>query len=130
MAHYLDTSALVRLVIREPGSRPLRTWLLHGSKTLVTSDLARTELVRAVRAAAPDRAVKVREILDVVTIVQVTTSVFEEAGRLEPPLLRSLDAIHLAAALTLGDDLETVVTYDRRMADAAGLLGLPVTAPV
>lgn len=129
MAHYLDTSALVKLVVREPETRPLRTWLLHGSKTLVTCDLARTELARAARAVTPDRSVQVRHVLDAVTVVQVSTAMFETAGRLAPAGLRSLDAVHLAAALALGDDLETVVTYDRRMADAAALLGLDVTAP-
>lgn len=57
------------------------------------------------------------------------TALFEEAGRLEPAVLRSLDAVHLAAALALGDDLETVVTYDSRLAEAAQSNGIAVTSP-
>jgi uncharacterized protein len=59
----------------------------------------------------------------------VTSSMFEEAGRLDPTLMRSLDAVHLAAALALGDDLEGLVTYDERLAAAAGLNGVAVVAP-
>ncbi|MBB5790239.1 PIN domain-containing protein [Jiangella mangrovi] len=68
-------------------------------------------------------------MLDSITLIQLATSTFEEAGRLDPTLLRPLDAIHLAAALELGDDLETIVTYDERLADAAQNNGVPVTAP-
>jgi predicted nucleic acid-binding protein len=68
-------------------------------------------------------------VLESVTLVEVTTAVFEEAGRLDPPTLRSLDALHLAAALDLGDDLEGVVTYDERLAEAAMSNGVAVVAP-
>ena len=51
------------------------------------------------------------------------------AGRLDPTTLRSLDALHLAAALDLGDDLDGLVTYDDRLAEAAALNGVPVTTP-
>ncbi|MBK5250721.1 MAG: VapC toxin family PIN domain ribonuclease, partial [Actinomycetales bacterium] len=44
-------------------------------------------------------------------------------------LLRSLDAVHLAAALSLGDDLEGIVTYDDRLAEAAQANGVPVASP-
>jgi len=64
-----------------------------------------------------------------VTLIALGTAMFEEAGRLDPTLLRSLDALHLAAALALGDDLEGLVTYDERLAGAAELNGLVVTAP-
>jgi predicted nucleic acid-binding protein len=61
--------------------------------------------------------------------VNLTTSLLDAAALLEPPLLRSLDAIHLAAAQRAGADLRAVITYDTRMADAAGLLSIPVIAP-
>jgi predicted nucleic acid-binding protein len=64
-----------------------------------------------------------------VTLIEVTTTMFEEAGRLDPTLRRSLDAVHLAAALALGDDLEGLVTYDDRLGDAARLNGMTVVAP-
>ncbi len=59
----------------------------------------------------------------------MSTSVFERASWLDPTLLRSLDAVHLAAALELGDELEGIVTYDDRLAEAAALHGIAVIAP-
>lgn len=129
MAHYLDTSALVKLVVAETETAALRAWLQEADRTPVSCDLARTELMRAIRRAAPDRVIQARAVLDSITLVQLATSTFEEAGRLDPALLRTLDAVHLAAALELGDDLETIVTYDERLAEAAHNNGVPVTAP-
>ncbi|SDU78219.1 type II toxin-antitoxin system VapC family toxin [Jiangella alkaliphila] len=129
MAHYLDTSALVKLVVAETETTALRAWLQETDRTPVSCDLARTELMRAVRRAAPDRVVQARAVLDSITLIQLATSTFEEAGRLDPRLLRTLDAVHLAAALELGDDLETIVTYDERLAEAAQSNGVTVTAP-
>ena len=129
MAFYIDTSALVKLVVGETETVALRSWLQEEDRDLVACDLARTELMRSVRRVVPDRALQARSVLDAVTLVDVTASVFEMAGRLDPAGLRSLDAIHLAAALDLGDDLEGLVTYDDRMADAAIANGVPVVAP-
>ena len=81
------------------------------------------------RRAAPDRVVRAREVLDALTLIEVTTAVFEDAGLLDPNILRSLDAIHLAAALILGDDLEGMVTYDDRLGQAASANGIAVIAP-
>ena len=129
MAFYIDTSALVKLVVREPETDSLRDWLAETPRDPVTCDLARTELLRAVRRVAPDLLVQARMVLDLVTITDVTTAVFETAGRLDPAILRTLDAIHVAAALDLGDDLEGMVTYDERLAQAAEQNGIRVTAP-
>ncbi len=129
MAHYLDTSALAKLVVAEPESAALRTWLREADRQPISSDVARTELLRAVRRTAPKRAVQARAVLDSITLTEVTTALFEEAGRLDPTALRSLDAIHLAAALDLGDDLDGLVTYDERLGDAAQLNGITVIAP-
>lgn len=129
MAHYLDTSALVKLVVAEPETSALRTWLNETNRDPVACNLARTELLRAVRRAAPDRLLQARAVLDSITLVDVTASLFEEAGRLDPETLRSLDAIHLAAALDLADDLDSVVTYDERLAAAARSNGVAVTTP-
>jgi hypothetical protein len=129
VAHYLDTSALVKLVVAEPETTALRSWLRAADRQPVASDLARTELLRAVRRIAPKRVLRARAVLDSITLTEITASLFEEAGRLEPPSLHSLDALHLAAALDLGDDLEGLVTYDERLAEAAALNGIPVTAP-
>ena len=129
MAFYLDTSALVKLVVVEPETVALRAWLAERDRGPVTCDLTRTELARAVRRVAPDRMSRVRAVLDVVVLSKVTTATFEAAGRLEPDELRSLDAIHVAAALELGDDLEGIVAYDRRLASVARTNGIAASAP-
>ncbi len=85
--------------------------------------------MRAVRRVVPDRVLQAREVLDAVTLVHVTPAVVEDAGRLDPAGLWSLDAIHLAAALDLGDDLEGWITYDDRLAGAAVSNGGAVVAP-
>ncbi len=129
MAHYIDTSALVKLVVQEPETDALRAWLAAAEREPVSCDLARTELMRTVRRAAPELAPDARRVLDAITLTQVTTAVFEQAGRIDPDTLRSLDAIHLAAALDLGDDLHGLVTYDRVLAGAASACGIAVIAP-
>ena len=129
MAFYLDTTALAKLVVAEPETDALRGWLVQQDRTLVSCDLTRTELTRAVRRVAPDRILHPHALLDGLTLLTLPTSVFAAAGRLEPDELRSLDAIHLAAALELGDDLEALVAYDDRLQHAARLNGIEVIAP-
>ena len=129
MAHYLDTSALVKLVIDETETRALRSWLVSESPTAVSSELARTELLRAVRRSDPTRTVLARHILDALILITPSQQTFDAAGLLEPAVLRSLDALHLASALELADDLDGIVTYDDRMADAARNLGIAVLSP-
>ena len=129
MAFYLDTSALVKLVVVETETAALMSWLAETERGPVTCDLTRTELARAVRRVAPDRMARVRAVLDAVVLLKVTTATFEAAGRLEPNELRSLDAIHVAAALELGDDLEGIVAYDRRLSSVAEANGIAASAP-
>ena len=129
VAHYIDTSALVKLIVQEPETLALQAWLAAEDRQPVSCDLTRTELMRTVRRAAPELAPDARRALDTVTLTQVTTAVFEQAGRLEPVSLRSLDAVHLAAALDLGDDLDGLVTYDSQLARAAAAAGVAVIAP-
>lgn len=129
MAYYVDNSALTKLVVAEAETAALRTWLAEENRNLVSCDLTRTELLRAVRRAAPDRVVRAREVLDSVTLLDVTTDIFEDAGRLDPTVLRSLDAVHLAAALDLGDELDGIVTYDSRLSEAARANGIAVVSP-
>lgn len=129
MAHYLDTSALTKLVVAESESTALRAWLSEADREPVACSLVRAELLRAVRRSTPGRVLQARAVLDSLTLTDVTTAIFEQAGRLDPTTLRSLDAIHLAAALDLGDDLDSLVTYDERLAEAARLNGILVTAP-
>lgn len=126
--HYADTSALVKLVSLEAETDALVAWVRSGID-LATSDLARTELMRAVRRARPDLAEAARDLLHRLTLISLTREVCDGAGRLDPADLRSLDALHLASALQLGDDLESVVTYDERLAAAARGAGITVIAP-
>lgn len=130
MSYYIDTSALVKLVVAEAETEALRSWVIMENPALVSSDLARTELLRAVRRTAADRVVRARAVLDSITLMAITTSTFEAAGRLDPTILRTIDAVHVTAALELGDDLIGIVTYDDRLADAAQSNGITVVTPV
>ena len=129
MAFYLDTSAAVKLVVAERGSAALLRWVADRQDRIVSSDLLRTELLRATRRGAPTQMQRARAVLESIAVLTLVTTTFERAAELEPDLLRSLDALHLAAALELGDDLEGIVTYDERLAEAAHRYGIPVVAP-
>jgi uncharacterized protein len=129
VAHYVDASALVKLVLPEAETPALREWLAAEERDATACDLARTEVLRAVGRGAPDQDLRAWLILERVTLTAMTRSTLHRAGRLDPPLLRTLDAIHLAAALDLGDDLEAMVTYDDRLAEAARANGIAVLAP-
>lgn len=129
MAHYLDTSALVKLVIEESESAALAAWLADAAREPVTSDLTRTELLRTIRRWAPMQAVAATQVLETTTVLTLATSIFEAAARLDPVEWRSLDALHIASALELGDELEGFVTYDDRQADAVRAYGIEVIAP-
>lgn len=129
MPYYLDTSAAVKLIIAEPESESLQAWLGAKDRHVVSSDLMRTELLRTTRRAKPEAMRRAREVLESVTLLTVPTSTFERAADLEPHGMRSLDALHLATALELGDDLEGLVTYDDRLQAAASHHGLAVVAP-
>lgn len=129
MAYYLDTSAAVKLVVAEVGSKALRRWVLEATEPIVSSDLLRTELLRAAHRGAPDQMQQARAVLDSLVLLTLSTPLFEQAGTIELDLLRSLDALHLAAALDLGDDLDGIITYDDRLASAAVALGILVVAP-
>lgn len=128
MPHYLDTSAAVKLVAAEPATDALRRWIHESGAQLVASELVRTELLRAVRRRAPDRLPAARLLLDAVHVAEVTTADLARAGVLDPVELRTLDAVHLAVALSLAP-LDAIVTYDDRLAAAARHHGLAVVAP-
>jgi predicted nucleic acid-binding protein len=127
-AAYLDASAFVKLVRAEAESTALRSWLAsHRERT--SSALLRTEALRAVRSSGETDLARVRALLDGVVLVPIDDTVLEAAGLLDPAALRTLAAIHIATARYLGSDVEVLVTYDRRMIEAAGRLGLPVSSP-
>lgn len=127
-ATYLDSSAVVKLVVEEPESAALRKFL-RRRRPLLSSALVRTEVVRALSAEGTAALGRARAVFLRMELLRVNDRVLDVAGLLGPHDLRSLDAIHLASAQRLGSDLGHVVTYDTRMAAAAELLGLRVAAP-
>jgi predicted nucleic acid-binding protein len=127
-ATYVDSSALVKLVVREPESAALRRYL-GRRRPLVSSALARTEVARALLPFGPDAVRRGREVLARIDLLRINDRVLDAAGLLAPADLRSLDAIHLASAEQLGSDLRGFVTYDERLATAAAGRGFTVTQP-
>jgi predicted nucleic acid-binding protein len=125
---YLDSSALVKTVVEEPETEALMRWLA-GKDRLTACALVRVEVVRAVRVSDPAAVPRARRAVRTLALIRLDDDLYESAADLEPPLLRSLDALHLAAALGVGPDLAGVVTYDGRLAEGARTLGLPVEAP-
>lgn len=124
---YLDASAVVKLVVAEPGSDALRAFV--RGRDVVSSALTRSEALRAVRHKGPDAVSRTRQAIRALDLVTVDDAILDAAGRLDPSIARTLDAIHVVTALALGDDLDIVVTYDERMAHAAELAGLPTVSP-
>jgi uncharacterized protein len=127
-ATYLDSSAIVKLAVREDESLALRRYL-RRRRPLVSSSLARTEVLRALLPAGDDVVGVGRKVLTGLDLIRISTGVLDDAALLLPADLRSLDAIHLATARRLGQDLGAIVTYDERMADAATHLGHRVVVP-
>lgn len=127
-ATYLDSSALVKLAIEEPESGALRRHLARR-RELVSSALARTEVLRALLLEGEEGLARGRSVLGRIDLVRVNDRVLNAAGLLRPRDVRSLDAIHLATAALLGSDLGQIVTYDERMLDAAAGLGMITATP-
>lgn len=125
---YFDSSALVKTIVEEPESRALMRWL-DGKDQLVSCELVQVEAVRAVRVSDPGAVPRARQAIATLTLIRLDDALYDAAADLEPASLRSLDAVHLAAALSLGRELAGVATYDLRMAEAAHTLGLRVEAP-
>lgn len=123
---YVDTSALAGLLIEQPQTPALIAWLDHTSAMLVSSDLLETELRRIAVREDIEQA-DVTDLLDGVSLAALDRAVFRSAGLLPMTYLRTLDALHLEAALRL--DVNAVLTYDKRLADAARATGLDVIAP-
>lgn len=126
---YLDSSAFVKLVVSEPESAPLRR-SLERWPARASAALLRTEVVRALRRSANDAYVaRAKKLMRSVHLVQLDEALLDRAADLAPLTLRSLDALHLAAALSLGPDLSAFFVYDLRLQEAAEALGLPVASP-
>jgi uncharacterized protein len=127
-ATYLDSSAIVKLAVAEPESSALRRYL-RRRRPYVSSAVARAEVGRALLPFGPAATGRGDAVLARIDLVRVSDTVLRAAGGLLPDEMRTLDAIHLATAQQLGEDLAQIVTYDARMKTAADALGLKVAAP-
>ncbi|KJE19527.1 putative nucleic acid-binding protein, contains PIN domain [Frankia torreyi] len=131
---YLDSAAVVKLVVAEPESPALVDWLnVRDALPRFTSTLAEVEVTRAIRRAAPEALGRVPRVLDRMYRLEIDAHVRAVAAAFDDPLLRSPDAIHLATALRLSDEndtrMEAFVTYDKRLLEAARRADLPTAAP-
>ena len=125
---YFDSSALVKLVVHEPESAALRAYMRRRTAR-ASCALARVEVLRAVRHHGPTAATRALQVVERIELVRLDDGLLDAAARLPVERLRSLDAIHLAAAQRLGRDLSVLVSYDERMLAAARHLGIPVASP-
>jgi predicted nucleic acid-binding protein len=125
---YLDSSALVKLVVTEPETVALRRYL-RSRPDRVTSELSVAEVSRAALRRDAGLIEATRRILDRVDRIALGSQLVQRAGTLMPPGMRTLDALHITSALELGDELEAVVAYDHQMLDAAAAHRLPTASP-
>lgn len=128
MTVYLDASALVKLVAPEAESDAMASFVdEHRSQS--ASVVGLVEVRRSVARRPGVTNARVEDVLTRVVGIAFDPEIAAAASTIGPPALRTLDAIHLASAAALGADLEALVTYDRRLADAALGLGMPVASP-
>ena len=124
---YVDSSALTKLVVTEAESGGMRRWFIE-SERLASSRLGVIETRRAAARRVHD-ASRLEQVLRAFTVIEIDVVVAAAAAAIRPASLRTLDAIHLATAMGLGDQLDAFVTYDDPLAAAARALGLPVVSP-
>jgi uncharacterized protein len=125
---YIDTSALLKLVHPEPESAPLRAWLADHPDDLVSSALVRTETRRALLRNDPGALPNLPAALSVIAQIPVSEAVLDSAAMLPDPMLRSLDAIHLASAQAIAG-VTALLAYDKRLIEASRLAGFTVVSP-
>ncbi len=127
---YLDASAFFKLIVPEPETARLRRWLAERAELpLISSVIVRTEVPRAVFRTDPAAFPRSHRIVRRVEKIALTDEMLETAASLHPPTLRTLGAIHLASALSIGKDLATFVAYDKRLLIAAAAAGLQTASP-
>lgn len=127
---YLDASALLKLIIAEKESDALGRWLSsRPDTTKLSSELVSIEVLRACRRVDPETVAGGRRLLAGLDFIPATADIREHAATLGEPVVRSLDAVHLASAVSLGAELSAFVAYDQRLLVAARGEGLPVLVP-
>ena len=129
MAYVVDSSALVKLIVNEQHSKSLGSWIDSCKQDLFISELARTEVSRAIARVDPNLNKQFNTILARFGVIRVSTQVLTIAAVLSPTTLRTLDAIHLASCVILGDDLTGFVTYDNAQGSAASANSIEVITP-
>lgn len=126
---YLDSSAIVKLIFDEPETDALQRFLADRPSRF-SSVVARAEVIRAARSVGDDLVVgRAHDVLDGLDFIELDSQTVRRAAGVEPRSVRTLEAIHLAAALSLEPDLAGIVVYDTRLAAAARAAGLTVWAP-
>lgn len=127
---YLDSSALLKLLFEERESAALEGWLADRTGTpVMSSELARAEVLRASRRLDAQALPEARAVLSQLDLIPLTGALIEEAADVGEPLLRTLDALHLASALSVRAELSAFVAYDHRLAAAAAAAGLEPLQP-
>jgi uncharacterized protein len=131
MAWYLDSSAVVKLIAPEAETPALTAWIANTEPDsgLLVSDLVRTETLRAARRKGGAAVSRAQQVLARFSTVGVSRSAFNLAWSIGSSELRTLDALHLAVSIQLGDDMDGLVTYDDRLREAATQTGLAVVSP-
>jgi predicted nucleic acid-binding protein len=128
---YLDTSALVKLIFEEAESLALAEWLsVRAEVPKISSDLSTVELLRTCRRIDDDAVGDATLLLGGIDLLPMDRAIVEKAATLNPEELRSLDAIHLASALSVKEDLIALVAYDGRLCAAAAEAGIEVVSPI
>ena len=128
--YYVDTSAALKLLALESHSKPFAQFYDdHTDATWVSSALLRVEVMRAVTRALPVAIPDARELLLAFDFVSIDDGIIDSATNEPDPMLRSLDAIHVATARAFGADLDGLATYDDRLAGAARTAGMTIISP-
>ncbi len=125
---YADTSALAKLMIAEAETPALRRWISEQDAPLVTNSIGVVELRRLAARISQQAVDTATTLLGRIDRLMLTPAALALAGQLPPAEVRTLDALHIASAAELLE-LRAVLTYDRRMAEAAAGYGLPVESP-
>lgn len=127
---YLDSSALMKLVRQEDETAALREWLsVRPEQPVVTSELGRVEVLRAARRVGGQVSTEARAVVGDLDLVPLDRAVQDLACDIANPLVRTLDALHLASAVLLSEELTAFIAYDHRLATAAQAAGLVVATP-
>lgn len=129
MIHYVDSSALIKLIRSETESVAIAGWIDEDAPDLIVSELVVAETLRAARRDGPAVVLAARHVLGGLRVRTMTDDIWSWAGEIDPLSLRTLDALHLAVALSFGPELDSVVTYDARLGEACVAHGIRVLAP-